>query len=156
MFRLSGIHDKENTPSNNSVLLSIEKVNLLSSSGLCCLASWYIADNCGTGARSELSLFRQCTGDHKTGHSHQCFEYSPRRNRQYLHVWRHNWRRVVYLNMTDSSSECPSGWQLTFLFRRTCGRVSSGHTILCGMGRDVVPAAPVAHSTLLHISYFIK
>ena len=56
----------------------------------------------------------------------KCFEYSPRRNRQYLHVWRHNWRRVIYLNMSDSSSECPSGWQLTSLSKRTCGRVSGG------------------------------
>ena len=36
------------------------------------------------------------------------------------------WRRVVYLDMTDSSTTCPSGWQLTGYSKRTCGRVSTG------------------------------
>ena len=35
------------------------------------------------------------------------------------------WRRVVYLDMTDPTSICPSGWQLTGYSKRTCGRVSS-------------------------------
>ena len=34
------------------------------------------------------------------------------------------WRRVVYLDMTDSSTTCPSGWQLTGYSKRTCGRAS--------------------------------
>ena len=38
----------------------------------------------------------------------------------------HGWRRVVYLDMTDSSTTCPSGWQLTGYSKRTCGRVSAG------------------------------
>ena len=33
------------------------------------------------------------------------------------------WRRVVYLDMTDPSTTCPSGWQLTGYSKRTCGRV---------------------------------
>ena len=37
------------------------------------------------------------------------------------------WRRVVYLDMTDSSTTCPSGWQLTGYSKRTCGRVSTGY-----------------------------
>ena len=36
------------------------------------------------------------------------------------------WRRVVYLDMTDSSTACPSGWQLTGYSKRTCGRASGG------------------------------
>ena len=36
------------------------------------------------------------------------------------------WRRVVYLNMTDTNTTCPSGWQLTGYFKRTCGRISTG------------------------------
>ena len=36
------------------------------------------------------------------------------------------WRRVVYLNMTDPSTTCPSGWQLTGYSKRTCGRASDG------------------------------
>ena len=36
------------------------------------------------------------------------------------------WRRVVYLDMTDPNTTCPSGWQLTSHSRRTCGRVSTG------------------------------
>ena len=37
------------------------------------------------------------------------------------------WRRVVYLDMTDSSTTCPCGWQLTGYSKRTCGRVSNGY-----------------------------
>ena len=37
------------------------------------------------------------------------------------------WRRVVYLDMTDSHTTCPSGWQLTGYSKRTCGRVSTGY-----------------------------
>ena len=35
------------------------------------------------------------------------------------------WRRVVYLDMTDPNTTCPSGWQLTSFSKRTCGRVST-------------------------------
>ena len=34
------------------------------------------------------------------------------------------WRRVVYMDMTDPITVCPSGWQLTGFSKRTCGRVS--------------------------------
>ena len=37
------------------------------------------------------------------------------------------WRRVVYLDMTDPNTTCPSGWRLTSHSKRTCGRVSTGH-----------------------------
>ena len=40
------------------------------------------------------------------------------------------WRRVVYLDMTDSSITCPSGWQLTGCSKRICGRVSTGMHII--------------------------
>ena len=36
------------------------------------------------------------------------------------------WRRVVYLDMTNPYTNCPSGWKLTSHSRRTCGRVSTG------------------------------
>ena len=39
------------------------------------------------------------------------------------------WRRVVYLDMTDNNTNCPSGWQLTSYSKRTCGKVSGGSTI---------------------------
>ena len=39
------------------------------------------------------------------------------------------WRRVVYLDMTDPNTSCPSGWQLTGHPKRTCGRVSTGRLI---------------------------
>ena len=35
------------------------------------------------------------------------------------------WRRVVFLNMTNTSHVCPSGLRLTSYSRRTCGRASS-------------------------------
>ena len=37
------------------------------------------------------------------------------------------WRRVVYLNMTDTSHVCPPGLNLTTYSRRTCGRAHSGY-----------------------------
>ena len=36
------------------------------------------------------------------------------------------WRRVVYLDMTDPTTICPSGWQLTTHSKRTCGRATTG------------------------------
>ena len=36
------------------------------------------------------------------------------------------WRRVVYLNMTDPHTSCPSGWNMTGYSKRTCGRNSTG------------------------------
>ena len=35
------------------------------------------------------------------------------------------WRRVVFLNMTNTSQVCPAGLKLTSYSRRTCGRASS-------------------------------
>ena len=40
------------------------------------------------------------------------------------------WRRAVYLDMTDPSTTCPSGWQLTGYSKQTCGRASHG-TFVC-------------------------
>ena len=37
------------------------------------------------------------------------------------------WRRVVFLNMTNSSHVCPAGLNLTTYSRRTCGRAHSGY-----------------------------
>ena len=36
------------------------------------------------------------------------------------------WRRVVYLDMTDPHTTCPSGWNMTEMCQRTCGRKSTG------------------------------
>ena len=36
------------------------------------------------------------------------------------------WRRVLYLDMTDASTTCPSGWELTGYSKRTCGRATDG------------------------------
>ena len=36
------------------------------------------------------------------------------------------WRRVVYLDMTDPNTNCPSGWSMTNYNIRTCGRASDG------------------------------
>ena len=37
------------------------------------------------------------------------------------------WRRVVYLDMTDPHTACPSGWNMTGYSKRTCGRNSTGY-----------------------------
>ena len=36
------------------------------------------------------------------------------------------WRRIVYLDMTDTHTTCPSGWNMTGYPKRTCGRSSTG------------------------------
>ena len=36
------------------------------------------------------------------------------------------WRRVVYLNMTDDNTNCPTGWNLINYSKRTCGRATLG------------------------------
>ena len=36
------------------------------------------------------------------------------------------WRRVVYLNMADPHTTCPSGWNMTAYSKRTCGGNSTG------------------------------
>ena len=41
------------------------------------------------------------------------------------------WRRVVYLDMTDPSTTCPSGWQLTGYSKRTCGKATHTGTYTC-------------------------
>ena len=33
------------------------------------------------------------------------------------------WRRVAFINMTDTSYNCPTGFNLTSLSKRTCGRL---------------------------------
>ena len=35
------------------------------------------------------------------------------------------WRRAVYLDMTDPNTNCPSGWNMTGYYKRTCGRANS-------------------------------
>ena len=36
------------------------------------------------------------------------------------------WRRVVYLDMTDPHTTCPSGWNMTGYPKRSCGRNNTG------------------------------
>ena len=36
------------------------------------------------------------------------------------------WTRITFINMTDTSQQCPSGLTLTSYSKRTCGRTSSG------------------------------
>ena len=37
------------------------------------------------------------------------------------------WRRVVFLDMTDPTHNCPSGWEETGYSKRTCGRASDSY-----------------------------
>ena len=42
------------------------------------------------------------------------------------------WRRVVYLNITDPNTDCPSGWRLiTHTPKRTCGRANARSNKVC-------------------------
>ena len=75
------------------------------------------------------------------------------------------WRRAVYLDMTDPSTNCPSGWQLTGYSKRTCGRSSSSrlacdsvffpvsggpYSQVCGRIRAYQYGAPEAFSAYNH------
>ena len=51
------------------------------------------------------------------------------------------WRRVVYLDMTDPTTSCPSGWQLTHHSKRSCGKVSSG-SLTCNSAFFPVTGGP--------------
>ena len=41
------------------------------------------------------------------------------------------WRRVVYLDLKDPNTNCPSGWQLTSQPRRTCQSVRRSESLVC-------------------------
>lgn len=41
------------------------------------------------------------------------------------------WRRVVYLDLKDPNTNCPSGWQLTSQPRRTCQSVTRSESLTC-------------------------
>ena len=60
----------------------------------------------------------------ETIHSHVSRLHGP-----YTCAGTTGWRRVVYLDMTDPSTTCPFGWNMTGYSKRTCGRASDGdHT----------------------------
>ena len=40
-----------------------------------------------------------------------------------------SWRRAVYLDITDSNTNCPEGWNMTDYSKRTCGRATDGRLI---------------------------
>ena len=85
------------------------------------------------------------------------------------------WRRVVYLDVTDPNTNCPSGWQLTSHSKRTCGKVSTSslscdsvffpvsggdYTSVCGSIRayqysrvDAFEAYHVGHVTTIEGAY---
>ena len=76
-----------------------------------------------TGSEESLELYQNLT------HQLESIQSGVNNIRGQYSCGGHGWRRVVYLDMTDSSTTCPSGWQLTGYSKRTCGRVSTGwHT----------------------------
>ena len=65
------------------------------------------------------------------------------------------WRRVVYLDMTDSSTTCPSGWQLTGYSKRTCGKVSTRSSTCdsANSATDAFEAYHIGHVTTIDGAY---
>ena len=76
-----------------------------------------------------------------------------------------NWRRAVYLDMTDPNTNCPSGWNMTGYSKRTCGRANSSslscdsvffpvsggpYSQVCGRIRAYQWGLPDAFSTYYH------
>ena len=75
------------------------------------------------------------------------------------------WRRVVYLDMTDPHTTCPSGWNMTGYSKRTCGRISTGfrtcdsatfpvsggeYSSVCGRIKAYQWGVPLAFNTYHH------
>ena len=86
----------------------------------------YISDVECTDSEESLELYQNL----QNSLSHQLVSISNKVDTvyaQYLCGGTGGWRRVVYLDMTDNSTTCPSGWQLTGYSKRTCGRVSTGY-----------------------------
>ena len=52
------------------------------------------------------------------------------------------WRQVAFINTTDPSYNCPSGWRLTSYSKWTCGRTSTGS--LC----ESVTFSTAGHATI--------
>ena len=74
------------------------------------------------------------------------------------------WRRVVYLDMTNPNTTCPSGWNMTGYSKRTCGRATDGantcdsatfpvaggeYSRICGRIRGYQQASPDAFHRLI-------
>ena len=66
-----------------------------------------------SGVREELkTTYNRLQEDHRRMNVHVCGGTG-------------GWRRVAYLDMTDPNTDCPSGWQLTGLSKKTCGKLST-------------------------------
>ena len=53
------------------------------------------------------------------------------------------WRRVVFINMTDTSYNCPTGFNLTSYSKRTCGR---SHTLYRGCSSTTFSVGDLPYS----------
>ena len=87
--------------------------------------------------QSSLTTHTQQVNAKLSNHTHQLETIGGKVNTLYDQKFRGpyscggtgGWRCVVYLDMTDPSTTCPSGWQLTGYSKRTCERASDGsHT----------------------------
>ena len=76
-----------------------------------------VEHNIVSGVREEIKMiYNSLQEDHGHMNDHVCGDTG-------------GWRRVVYMDMTDPYTNCPSGWQLTGHYKRTCGRVNKrGHS----------------------------
>ena len=54
------------------------------------------------------------------------------------------WRRAVYMDMTDPSTNCPSGWNMTGYSKRSCGRANSSE-LSCDSVFFPVNGGPYSH-----------
>ena len=101
-------------------------------------------DNTGVSMRADISCIKEdlsSLNDSMNRISDNVEEHEDRMTTELMKLDRNlqrnfacggtgGWRRVVYLDMTDLNTNCPSGWQLTRHSKRTCGRVSTG-TLTC-------------------------
>ena len=52
---------------------------------------------------------------------------------------------MVYLDMTDPNTNCPSCWNITGLSKRTCGKASSGY---CTCDSVIFPVSGGAYTSV--------
>ena len=79
-------------------------------------------------AKSQETLYRNISDDVysvcSTDQGSASTATEPPTDQEYTCGGTSGWRRVVFLNMTNPTHNCPSGWEETGYSKRTCGRTT--------------------------------
>lgn len=96
-----------------------------------CLATFNLPTTCGQPARVDIPVvpsdpdFCPIAGDTRTAIDELSAAAFQSLEEQTCGGTR-GWRRIAFINMTDSSHDCPPGFELTSYSKRTCGSSAQG------------------------------